>query len=112
VQGSLGEYEAAVRDGERSLFAAVEGGDDILALEATIDLIDITGSYLGEPEGGRRWHDLAQAMLRRLDIRGGRLKSRLLRHRGRLLFVEGRSEEAIAPALPLCEEWASSTMMA
>ncbi len=99
VQGSLGEYEAAVRDGERSLFAAVEGGDDILALEATIDLIDITGSYLGEPEGGRRWHELAQAMLRRLDIRGGRLESRLLRHRGRLLFVEGRSEEAIAPAL-------------
>ena len=69
VLQDLGKWEDARVAAEQALFDAIAEGHDLLALEATIELVDIVGWGLTQHEAARRWKRLATAMLDRLELR-------------------------------------------
>ena len=77
----------------RALQAAELGRDDLVKVDAWIQLIYVVGYRLGRPREGERWATYADLVLRRLDEHPD-LKGELLRYQGMMAALNGRPTDA------------------
>ncbi len=90
----LGEFDRAADEAFSGWAAAERGGHDEYRLRALSLLVWIDGNDRGDLDEARRWQQLAEATLERLDG-GGLLEAELVNNIGAALQTSGRSEEAL-----------------
>jgi predicted Ser/Thr protein kinase len=68
LEGLVGEGELAARDLEEAAVHAEALGDDVLAIDALAELIDVAANLAVDPADGARWERLGEAKLRRAGV--------------------------------------------
>lgn len=101
LHGLMGDFRASEQALLKAITYAELAQDDVLRARALTEAVFYTASG-GDTAGGEKWALLAHAALTR-SAGGDRLRSRLLRNEGTLLYFLNRMEEAFEKHLAALE---------
>ncbi len=108
----LGRHPLAREALESAFYDAGAAGDDVTAMNAAIDLVDVVGFRLTQPERGREWARAARMYIRRLELDDDPAAAALESNLGKLLEYDGELDASLAShrrALEIREEIYGST---
>lgn len=101
TERQVADYEEARSDFVRAYDIGLASGHDVAAAAAALDMIRLEGEFLGHPELGLAWAGHGGALTDRLDTgstESSARRARLLASMGRVLYLKGDYEEALAKA--------------
>jgi serine/threonine protein kinase len=95
LESLTGAGDSAARDLEEASLHAETLGDDILALDAIAELIDVAANLSVDPAAGVRWEKLGQAKLERSGVQSSEVAGQYYSAAANLAFRRGEFSTAL-----------------
>ena len=94
-EARLGHHELASETLVQATFEAIASANDLVALDATIELVRVLGVDMNIPARASYWTQLARQYIERFELQGSPREATLFEHQGQTLARSGSWGEAL-----------------